>query len=77
FVDNPRHKNLTTVKRLVEEACQSSPMLIINKKRKANKLVFPGATVKDSEVLLLEEDPNTPSNQKEVSSEVKMIPQKG
>ncbi|MBW0464157.1 hypothetical protein O181_003872 [Austropuccinia psidii MF-1] len=40
---------LTTVERLVEEACESSPTPFFNNKIKANKLVFPGPTIQDSE----------------------------
>ncbi|MBW0521809.1 hypothetical protein O181_061524 [Austropuccinia psidii MF-1] len=54
--------NQTAVKRLVEETSERSPEPVVNKKRKAKKLVFPGPTVQDSE----EEFPNTPSNQMEL-----------
>ncbi|MBW0571208.1 hypothetical protein O181_110923 [Austropuccinia psidii MF-1] len=73
FADNPTEDNQTIVERLVEESCPSSPTPIINKKKKAKKLVFPGPTIQEPE----EEDPNTPSNQMEVDSEVELIPQKG
>ncbi|MBW0558163.1 hypothetical protein O181_097878, partial [Austropuccinia psidii MF-1] len=73
FADNPAEDNEITVERFVEETCPSSPTPIFNKKKKAKKLVFAGPTIQDSE----EEDPNTPSNQMEVESEVELIPQKG
>ncbi|MBW0594019.1 hypothetical protein O181_133734, partial [Austropuccinia psidii MF-1] len=46
---NPTEDNQTTVERLVEETCQSSPTPIITKKKKAKKLDFPGPTIQDSE----------------------------
>ncbi|MBW0593244.1 hypothetical protein O181_132959, partial [Austropuccinia psidii MF-1] len=73
FADNREEDNQATVERLVEETCPSSPTPIFNKKKKAKKLVFSQPTIQDSE----EEDPNTPSNQIEVDSEVELIPQKG
>ncbi|MBW0476895.1 hypothetical protein O181_016610 [Austropuccinia psidii MF-1] len=73
FADNPEEDNQTTVERLVEETCPSSKKPIFNKKKNAKELVFPGPTIQDSE----EEDPNTPSSQIEVDSEVEFIPQKG
>ncbi|MBW0568231.1 hypothetical protein O181_107946 [Austropuccinia psidii MF-1] len=72
FADNPTVHNHTTVERLVEETCPSCPTPVFNKKRKAKKLVFPGATVQDSE-----EDPKNSSNQMGVEPEVEMIPKKG
>ncbi|MBW0474033.1 hypothetical protein O181_013748, partial [Austropuccinia psidii MF-1] len=72
FADNSTEDNQTTVERLVEETCPSSPTPIVNKKKKAKKLGFPGPTIQDSE----EKDPNTPSNQMEVDSEIRLIPQK-
>ncbi|MBW0519437.1 hypothetical protein O181_059152, partial [Austropuccinia psidii MF-1] len=65
--------NQTTVERLVEETCPSSPTPIITKKKKAKKLDFPGPTIQDSE----EEAPNTPFNQMELDSEVELVPRKG
>ncbi|MBW0469545.1 hypothetical protein O181_009260 [Austropuccinia psidii MF-1] len=73
FEDNPREDNQTTVERLVEETCPSSPTPVFNSKRKARKLVFPRPTLPDSE----EEDPNTATNQMKLDSEAEMIPQKG
>ncbi|MBW0490873.1 hypothetical protein O181_030588 [Austropuccinia psidii MF-1] len=73
FADSPEEDNQTPVKRLVEEACPSSPTPIFNKKKKAKELVFPGPIIQDSE----EEDLNTSSKQIEVDSEVEFIPQKG
>ncbi|MBW0566281.1 hypothetical protein O181_105996 [Austropuccinia psidii MF-1] len=73
FADNPGQDNQTTVERLVEENFPSSPRPIVNKKKKAKKLVFPGPTIQDSE----EDDSNTPSNQRELDSKVELIPQKG
>ncbi|MBW0573852.1 hypothetical protein O181_113567, partial [Austropuccinia psidii MF-1] len=70
---NPAEDNQTTVERLVEETCERSPTPVVTKKNKANKLVFPGPTIQDSE----EEVPNTPSNQMELDSEVELIPPKG
>ncbi|MBW0470535.1 hypothetical protein O181_010250, partial [Austropuccinia psidii MF-1] len=72
FADNPAEENQTTVERLVEETYPSSPTPIVNKKKKAKKLVFPGPTIQDSG----EEDLNTTSNQMEVDSEVELISQK-
>ncbi|MBW0486447.1 hypothetical protein O181_026162, partial [Austropuccinia psidii MF-1] len=66
FEDSPTEINQTTVEILVEETCQRPPTPIVNKKRKANKLVFPAPAVQDSE----EEDPNTLSNHMELDSEV-------
>ncbi|MBW0590577.1 hypothetical protein O181_130292 [Austropuccinia psidii MF-1] len=71
--DNPTENNQTPVERLVEEASQSSPTPVFNKKRKAKKLVFPGPTVQDSERDAL----HTPSNHVELDSELELIPQKG
>ncbi|MBW0482043.1 hypothetical protein O181_021758 [Austropuccinia psidii MF-1] len=48
-------------------------MPIVIKKKKAKKLDSPAPTIQDSEG----EAPNTPSNQKELDSEVELIPQKG
>ncbi|MBW0514783.1 hypothetical protein O181_054498, partial [Austropuccinia psidii MF-1] len=70
---NPAEDNQTTVERLVKETFPSSPTPIFNKKKKSKKLFFPVLTIQDSE----EEDPNTPSNQMEVDSEVEFIPKKG
>ncbi|MBW0499878.1 hypothetical protein O181_039593, partial [Austropuccinia psidii MF-1] len=72
FADNPAEDNQTTVGRLVEETCPSSQTPTVKKQKNAKKLVFQGPTIQDSE----EEDPNTPSNQMEVNSEVEWIPQK-
>ncbi|MBW0568226.1 hypothetical protein O181_107941, partial [Austropuccinia psidii MF-1] len=72
--DSPAEDNQTTVERSVEETCPSSLTPIINKKKKAKRLVFPAPTIQDSEV---EEDTNTLSNRMEVDSEVELIPQKG
>ncbi|MBW0584911.1 hypothetical protein O181_124626 [Austropuccinia psidii MF-1] len=74
FEDNPEEDNQTTVERLVEETFPSSPTPVFNKKKKAKKLVFPGATIQDSEV---EADCNTPFNKMEEDSEVELISQKG
>ncbi|MBW0513351.1 hypothetical protein O181_053066, partial [Austropuccinia psidii MF-1] len=49
FEDNPTEDNQTTVERLVEETCPSSSTPIVTKKKKANKLDFPGPTIQDSE----------------------------
>ena len=49
FEDNPTEDNQTTVERLVEETCQSSPTPIISKRKKAKKFDFPGPTIQDSE----------------------------
>ena len=49
FEDNPTEDNQTTVEKLVEETCQSSPTPIITKKKKAKKLDLPGPTIQDSE----------------------------
>ncbi|MBW0593409.1 hypothetical protein O181_133124 [Austropuccinia psidii MF-1] len=73
FEDHPAEDNQSTVERLVEETCPSSPTPIVNKKKKAKKLVFQGPSIQDSG----EEDPNTPSSEMEVDSEVELIPQKG
>ncbi|MBW0543146.1 hypothetical protein O181_082861, partial [Austropuccinia psidii MF-1] len=73
FEDNPTEDNQTTVERLVEEACPSSPTPIIIQKKKAKELDFPGPTIKESE----EEVPNTPSNHMKLELEVELIPQKG
>ncbi|MBW0556537.1 hypothetical protein O181_096252 [Austropuccinia psidii MF-1] len=73
FAENPTEDNQTTVDRLVKETCPSSPTPIVTKKKKSKKLDFPGPTIQDSE----EEDPNTPSIQIELDSEVELIPQKG
>ncbi|MBW0543835.1 hypothetical protein O181_083550, partial [Austropuccinia psidii MF-1] len=73
FEDNQTEQNQTTVERLVEENCQSSPTPLVIKKKKDRKLDFLGPTIQDSE----EEAPNTKSNQIELDSEVELIPQKG
>ncbi|MBW0507699.1 hypothetical protein O181_047414, partial [Austropuccinia psidii MF-1] len=49
FEDNPTEANQTTVERLVEETCPSSPTPILIQKKKAKKLEFPGPTIQDSE----------------------------
>ncbi|MBW0482463.1 hypothetical protein O181_022178 [Austropuccinia psidii MF-1] len=49
FEDNPTEENQTTVERFVEETFPSSPTQIFIKKKKANKLQFPGPTIQDSE----------------------------
>ncbi|MBW0519968.1 hypothetical protein O181_059683 [Austropuccinia psidii MF-1] len=72
FEDNPTDENQTTVQRMVEVTCSSSPTPIFTKKKKAKKLDFPRPTIQDSE-----EVPNIPSNQMELDSEVELIPQKG
>ncbi|MBW0587667.1 hypothetical protein O181_127382, partial [Austropuccinia psidii MF-1] len=50
FEDNPTEDNQTTVERLFEETCQSSPTPVFNRKENASKIVFPGPTIQDSEV---------------------------
>ncbi|MBW0500379.1 hypothetical protein O181_040094, partial [Austropuccinia psidii MF-1] len=70
---NLEEDNQTTVEGLLEEAFPSSPTPVVNKKKKARKLVFPAPTIQDSE----EEDLNTPSNQMELDLEVELISQKG
>ncbi|MBW0472363.1 hypothetical protein O181_012078 [Austropuccinia psidii MF-1] len=49
FADNPIEENKTTVERLVEKIIPSSSRSVVNTKRKAKKLVFPGPTIQDSE----------------------------
>ncbi|MBW0501468.1 hypothetical protein O181_041183 [Austropuccinia psidii MF-1] len=73
FADNPAKDNQTTVEKLVGKKFPGFLTPIAIKKKKAKKLVFPGPTFQGSE----EDDPNTPSNQMEVDSEVEFIPQKG
>ncbi|MBW0494342.1 hypothetical protein O181_034057 [Austropuccinia psidii MF-1] len=73
FSDIPAEDNQTTFERLVEETIPTSPPPIVIKKKKAEKLDFPGPTIQYSE----EEVPNTPSNQMELDLEVELIPQKG
>ncbi|MBW0502816.1 hypothetical protein O181_042531 [Austropuccinia psidii MF-1] len=73
FEDNPTNNNQTTVERLVEEPCESFPTPVVNKRRKAKKLVFPAPTIQYSE----EEYPNTSSNHMDLDPEVELIPQKG
>ncbi|MBW0465053.1 hypothetical protein O181_004768 [Austropuccinia psidii MF-1] len=72
LADNPAEDNQTTVERLVEETCPSSPTPVVKKKKIAKRLVFPGPTIQDSE----EEDTTNKSNRMELDSEVEFIPQK-
>ncbi|MBW0534373.1 hypothetical protein O181_074088 [Austropuccinia psidii MF-1] len=73
FADNQTEDNQTTVERLVEENCPSYPTPVVNKKKKAKKLVLSGPTIQDSE----EDNTNSTSNQMEVDSEVELLSQKG
>ncbi|MBW0493680.1 hypothetical protein O181_033395 [Austropuccinia psidii MF-1] len=72
FKDNPTEDNQTTVERLVEETCPSSPTPIFILKKKANKLDFPGLTIQDSEFMTTRR-----GSQSSIHSEAELISQKG
>ncbi|MBW0543839.1 hypothetical protein O181_083554, partial [Austropuccinia psidii MF-1] len=60
FSDNPTKDNQTTVERLVQEACPSSPTPVVNKRKRTKKLVFPGPTIQDFEDERGSQDSNQP-----------------